>query len=308
MTVLILGGSGFLGRAVVDQLRDEDTELVTADVDVGDVDPVDSETVIECDVTKYDQLAEAIERFEPTRIVHLAYIGASSDRFPSKAARVNCVGVDNVLRAAVGYDIERVAYASSGAVYGGPGTYASDDPVDETTEPPAAFTQYPLLLYTAMKHLNEYQSRLYADRDDLSVAAVRPAFIFGPGYEAAYTQWASDLVEKPLDGEEVTIPFPPDKPIPLVYRDDAARLFVELLFADDLRHHSYNTGGYAVTPRELAETVEREIGGTVTCLPGADPAPFVSDMSHERAQREFGFELPSLPTAVRRNADAVRSR
>lgn len=305
MTTLIIGGAGFLGRAIIEQLRERDRDVVSADVDPEQAFDDEDVTTARVDVTDYEQLNGVIEDYGPDRVVHLAYIGAVSDRFPSKAARVNCVGFDNVLRAAAEHSVSRVVYASSAALYGIPGTYT--DPVDEDVATPAAYTQYPSMLYSAMKQLNEYQSRLYADTHDMEVAAVRPAFIFGPGYDEGYTKWASDLVANPLRGATVTIPFPPDQQLPLVYRDDAARLFVEVLEAPALSHHSYNTGCYAITPRELAEAVEEAVGGTVSWDESADPAPFVEDVACDRASDEFGYSLRSLNEAIDHHVESVQA-
>jgi nucleoside-diphosphate-sugar epimerase len=304
MTVMIIGGSGFLGRAITDKLLSGGYDVVCADTDVSDAPDHRAVTSVEVDVTDRDRLSDIVSENSPEAIVHLAYIGASADRYPSKAARVNCVGVDNVLSVATDHDIGRVVYASSAALYGTGATYS--EPVTEDANTPAAYTQYPSMLYSAMKQLNEYQSRLYADTRGLDVAAVRPAYIFGPGYGEGYTRWASDLVAEPLEGSSTTIPFPPDEPLPLVYKDDAVRLFLMLLETNDLRHHSYNTGCYSITPRELAAAVEKEVGGTVNCDENAPAAPFIDDMSSQRAAEEFGYSITSLDEAIQKNVESLR--
>ncbi|MEF8863573.1 MAG: NAD(P)-dependent oxidoreductase [Haloarculaceae archaeon] len=89
---------------------------------------------------------------------------SESDQSPERAVRVNCVGMDNVLRAAVAGGVDRVVYASSIATYGSPEDYSGT--IREDARPPAAYTAYPLLFYSATKQLNEYQARLYADRSE----------------------------------------------------------------------------------------------------------------------------------------------
>jgi nucleoside-diphosphate-sugar epimerase len=113
------------------------------------------------------------------------------------------------------------------------------------------------------------------------------------------------LVAKTIDGGSVEIPFPPDHPLPLVYKDDAVKLFVDVLKTDQLAHHSYNTGCYSITPRELAETVETEVGGSVYCDEDAPPAPFVDDLSCQRAADEFDYSIRSIEDAIERNVEAL---
>lgn len=307
MTTLNVGGAGFIGAALTDRLRERGEDVVSFDLAHPDGPAPEGVTRVTGDVTDYEAVADAIATHDPDRVVTFAYVlGAESDRSPDVAVRVNCVGMDNVFRAAVDAGVDRVVYASSIVAYGGPD--AHEGAVAEDAPSPAAYTEYPLLFYSATKQLNEYQARLYADRagGDTEFAAVRPGIVFGPGREGGLTQWASDIVTKPVRGEPVDLPFRPDQRLSLVYRDDVAALTAELLTADRLAHHAYNTGGHSVTAGELADAVDAEFGGTVRFDPDADPLPLVHDASHDRAAAAFGYDLTPLREAMRRHAEAVR--
>lgn len=307
MTTLNIGGSGFIGTALTDLLRQGGEQVVSFDIDHSDDADDNGITRITGDVTDYDEVAAAVATHEPDRIANFAYVlGAESDRSPDQAVRVNCVGMDNVFRAACEHDVDRVVYASSIVSYGGPKAYS--EAVEEDVESPAAYNQYPLLFYSATKQLNEYQARLYGDRDghETKFTAIRPGIVFGPGREGGLTQWASDIVTKPVHGRPVDLPFHPDQRLSLVYRDDVAALTTKLLVAEVLDHHAYNTGGHTVTARELADVVEDEFGGTVEFDRDADSLPLVHEVSHQRASDAFDYNLTPLREAMRQHADEVR--
>jgi nucleoside-diphosphate-sugar epimerase len=302
MTVLVVGAGGFIGSELTARLAARGERVIAADIAPPDIDEV---TAVECDVTNDGEIADIIDEHDPSAVVTLAYIlGAESDQSPEQAVRVNCVGMDNVFRAATEAGVDRVAYASSIGVYGHPD--AHDGPITETAESPAAYREYPLLFYSATKQLNEYQARLYADRGETEFVSVRPSIVFGPGREGGLTAWASTMVADLLDGDSTHLPFRPDQQLGLVYRDDVVDLFEAVLDADALEHHAYNTGSLAVTARELGETLTGELGGSITFDEDADPLPLVADVNHDRAAEAFDYQLTGLRNALSRQAAAIR--
>lgn len=303
MPTLIIGGGGFIGSALTGRLSGGDERVIAADLEPPET-PAQV-TAVGCDVTAFDDVLDVIEEYEPETVVTLAYIlGAESDEAPAEAVRVNCVGMDNVFRAATESGVERVVYTSSIGVYGHPDSH--DGPITERAESPAAYREYPLLFYSATKQLNEYQARLYEDRGGTEFVSVRPSIVFGPGREGGLTAWASAMVTDLLDDRAVHLPFRPDQRLGLVYRDDVVDLLEATVDADSLRHHAYNTGSIAVTARELADTLTDEFGGTVSFDVEADPLPLVADVSHDRAATELDYRLTDLREALVRHAAAVR--
>jgi len=304
MTVLNGGGGGFIGSALTERLAASGERVVALDLDPPAADG-ESVTAVEGDVTDYDDVADAIAEYDPDAVVTFAYLlGAESDENPSQAVRVNCVGMDNVFRAATAAGVDRVVYASSIGVYGHPDSHVG--PITEDAESLAAYREYPLLFYSATKQLNEYQARLYADRGDTAFVAVRPSIVFGPGREGGLTEWASAIVTNPVNDESVHLPFRPDQRLALVYRDDVVDLVAAVLDADEVAHDAYNTGDVTLTARDLADAVADEFGGTVTFDHDADPLPLVADASHERAAAEFDYAVTDLREAMARHAAAVR--
>ena len=129
MKILVTGGAGFIGShivdslleaghtvAVIDDLSSGSRENLAAGVPLHTVDIVDEKAV--------DRVF-AVER--PQAVCHqAAQMSVSrSVREPLFNAQVNCLGLINVLAAAVQYGCQRVVFASSGGVlYGTPGAGA----------------------------------------------------------------------------------------------------------------------------------------------------------------------------------------
>lgn len=304
MTILNIGGTGFIGAELTARLEDHGEDVVCFDIDPGTHRDLDA-TVVEGDVTDYDAVATAIDEHQPSRVIHLAYIlTATAEKQPNAAVAVNCCGTDNVLHAAGEAGVDRVVYASSIAAYGWPDEY--EGTIHEDVDIRAAAQQFPgMYLYGATKQFNEYQGNRYAREYDMDVIGVRPSIVFGPGRESGLSAWASGFVSDPARGAPGHIPCTPDQPLSMVYRDDVAELFAILTTASDVEWNVYNTGGHTVTTEELVELVEREIGGEVSMDPDANRLGLVADVSHDRARDEFGYELTPLATAVRDHAAHV---
>lgn len=292
--ILVLGGAGYLGTALGGRLREAGATAIRADVRP-DTD------VVECDVTDEENLEAVVTAHDPDTVVNMAYLlGSPSEANPDRALSVNCLGMQNVLDVAAAAGVDRVVYASSIAVYGLP--EAHDGAITEDAASPAAYSQYPAMLYSATKQLNEYQARLAADRHGMEVVAVRPSLVFGPGHTSGPHAVWTEFAAAPARGETVEIPHRADQRLGLVHRDDVAELFARVTLADRPAHHAYNTGGHVVTVRELIERIDRLFPGTARADPEADRAGLVADVSHDRARHAFGYELTALDEALRDTA------
>jgi UDP-glucose 4-epimerase len=307
MPTAIIGGTGFTGQKVAEDLIDRGESVVC--IDINPVSDLEAEfedvTIIKGNITEYEQLDEIFGAHKPDRVINLAYLlGAETEADPTAALKVNCVGMDNVFRTSAKHSVDRVLFASSMAVYGRPDSF--DSVVVEDDLAPAAYSEYPVMLYVATKQLNEYQAKTYNDQFDTDIVSIRPSTIFGPGRESGYTSWSSKFVSNPANGETAYIPHKPEKELTMIYRDDMARLFAKAALADELSYDAYNSGGHYVTAGELAETVEEVIGGEVVCdSDKLGEYPHVANLSNERVCEDIGFELTSLEESVRKHAEAM---
>src|SRR2546421_1404975 len=121
MSILILGGTGFIGRRLVPLLAKRGEEIVCMDINPGTANYSDlgkQVRVIRGDVSQFDDVMAAMANAKPERVINLAY-WLGSEHSPRVAFKLNILGMDNCFEAARVSGVNRGAYASSLAVSGG---------------------------------------------------------------------------------------------------------------------------------------------------------------------------------------------
>jgi UDP-glucose 4-epimerase len=305
MTVLVTGGTGFIGAFVAQDLVDHGHDIVAFDVST---DPERLETlgvaedveVVRGDVTDATDVFRACREHDVERVVHLAALltnTAADD--PRAALEVNVLGTNNVFEAARTLDIERVAWASSAAVYAPPENYDHDVTEDDLV--------YPDTLYGATKEYNEHQARAYEDFD-VSHVGLRPTVAYGPYRETGGSAFLVDLVEKPALGESFSVEYG-DQQIDWQYVRDVAQAFRLAAFADEssLSQRVYNVAGETTTIREAAEVVESVVSGADVEVLDEGELPWTQSLDTAAAERDLGYEPAyDLEAGVREYVDILR--
>ena len=298
-SVLVTGGSGFIGSHVVDRLAAAGHRPRIFDTRASEWhDPSDVETVLG-DVRRLDDVLRAARGC--TAICHLAAIAdvAQVRDQPADATELNATGTLNVLEAARQLSTGRVVYASTVWVY----SDVVADEVDEDTLlcPPAH-------LYTAGKLAGELYCRSYAALYGVESTIVRFGIPYGPRARPAAV--IPSFVARARAGEALSIAGTGDQQRAFVYVEDLAEGVVRAL-APAAAGRIYNLAGReTVTIRRLAEIVRAEVApveivhtaGRAADLRGAT-------IRSDRAQRELGWRATTrLAEGVRRYADWVAAQ
>ncbi len=246
--VLVTGGAGFLGAAVVRRLAARGDQVVVLDnFQAGtpaNLEGLGSDVrLIPGDITDLSGLLLVVKEHRIQRIVHAAAIVSviSSLAAPNHVTRVNIEGTLNVLEAMRLFDVERAVHISSEEIYG-PFRY---EPADE--EHPSA----PTAAYGITKATSEQLGRFYRTVYKTDFISVRTSWVYGPGFPRQ--RIPRTLIEAALAGRSLRLPHGGDARIDHTYLDDCVD---GILLALDHVSHPFDVYNIASGEgRTLAEMV-----------------------------------------------------
>src|SRR5579871_275056 len=284
-SILVTGGRGFVGRALVKLIQRSGYSVVSVDrVPIADAGGAGSEEA-ECDLFDTARLRNIFERQRIREIVHLAAIlPTAAERNPLRATEVNVQGSLNLLELAREFEVRRFVFGSSLSVYG---TYLADRTVSE------ADRAAPEDLYGAAKLYVEQLGGAWHESYGLEFVSLRIGRVVGPGARSVSSAWRSQIFEF-LDARqpaEIVLPYAGREKILLVHVEEVAKMLVALLQAPRPGHEIYNAACEPVTVEELKRQVEKLNPNVRVRLGGEDVRgnPRVVDWS--RFRDEFDFKM-----------------
>ena len=184
--VLVTGGTGFLGRAIIERLLEDGERpkaLARSEASAGALAELGAEPV-RGNVLDPEALAAAMHGCG--LVYHAAGANAFCVRDPSPMFEVNVRGSENVVRAAARADVKRVVYTSSAATLGEKkGTVGT-----EQSPHRGSF----LSDYERSKFDAERAVLAAADENEIEVVCVNPASVQGPGRASGSTRLLLDYL------------------------------------------------------------------------------------------------------------------
>jgi UDP-glucose 4-epimerase len=320
-TVLLTGGTGFIGAYVAADLVEHGHDVVAFDLStdperLGNLGVAGDVDVVRGDVTDPTAVVRAIRESGATRVVHLAALLTNGAREnPRAAMEVNVGGTNNVFEAARTLDdqVERVAWASSAAVYAPPENYPADGDAEDAAPGGTRWVTEdelvsPDTLYGATKEYNEHQARVYAEEYGVSHVGLRPTVAYGPYRETGGSAFLVDLIEKPALRESFAVEYG-DQVIDWQYVRDIAQAFRRAAFADesDLSRRVYNVRGECATVREAAHTVESVVPGADVDVSDEGTLPWTQTLDTTAAREDLGYDPEyDLEAGVREYVSVLR--
>jgi UDP-glucose 4-epimerase len=174
MKTLVTGGAGFIGSHVVDALLSAGHAVaVLDDLSSGSADNLPTGVPLhQVDIRDAAAVAKVFATERPDAVCHqAAQMSVSrSVREPRFDAEVNCIGLINVLDAAVASGCRRAVFASSGGVLYG----------DVTVPAPETTPANPISPYGITKWVGEKYLQFYAREHGLAAVALRYSNVYGP--------------------------------------------------------------------------------------------------------------------------------
>lgn len=300
MRVLVIGGTAFMGRALVERLlaRGDDVTILHR----GATTPFgDRVAQVRCDRNDVAAIRAALkgQRFEVVfDNVYDFQRGTPGDavRAAAEATRPG----------------RRYVFTSSIAVYAHGGDENAPLVTDDSPN-----------VYGVQKAASERALFDLHREQGAHVTTVRPAFVYGPHNPFDREAFFWDRI---LSGRPVIVPDDGDREMQWVHADDVARASLAAVDTDDADGRAYNLAGPPITQvefvRTLARVAGREVelvhvaresllaaGGSLTTPPlyfgeYLDLPPLLVDS--RRAREELGFEPRPLDDGLRETFDWYR--
>jgi nucleoside-diphosphate-sugar epimerase len=254
--VLVIGGAGYVGSALVERLLDTGMEVSVLDAmhfgeeALGRVAGHPNLTLIREDFRHIEVLTRAMNGVGS--VVHLGgLVGDPACAVdPELTVDINITATKLVGEIAKAQGVRRLVFASSCSVYG-----ACDDIVDETSRfnPQSLYGRSKVASEVVLGELNS---------KDFSVTCLRFATIYGFSGRTRFDLVVNLLCAKAIRERIITV-FGPDQWRPFVHVDDVARAIVMTLRApiDVVAGEAFNVGSDSqnYTLGELAELINRQV-------------------------------------------------
>jgi dihydroflavonol-4-reductase len=239
--VLVTGGTGVVGRPLVERLVADgrDVRALARTQAASDALLALGAKPVRGDVLDPASVQAAVRGC--ATVFHVAGMNAICRRDPQPMYRTNVEGSENVVRAAVLEDVDRVVYTSSASAIGEErGTIGSEDSPHRG--------RY-LSHYERSKHTAERRVLALAGDIGVDLVCVNPSSVQGPGRSTGSTRLLVDLVKGRL-------PFLVETTISLVDMRDCTEGHV-LAESRGIALERYVVSGATVTAREAVELLRR---------------------------------------------------
>ena len=306
MRVLVTGGAGFIGSHIVDQ-------CVAAGHEVAIVDNLWEEgggktqnlnakaTFYRADVTDEATLARVFDEVRPEIVSHQAaqHSVAISTKNPQLDARVNVLGLLNVLTNCTRSGTRKIVFASSGATYGTPAYL----PIDENTP------QRPESPYGITKLVTEHYLRYWQEANGLTYTALRYGNVFGPRQDPNGEAGVIAIFAKRfLKHDSVRIDWDGEQQKDYVYVEDVARANLLALETGDNEIFCIGTGRGA-SVNELYRILEKITGYSPEIMraPKRPGDIYLAYFDSSKAERGLGWKpRETLEEGIKKTVDYFR--
>jgi nucleoside-diphosphate-sugar epimerase len=310
MTVLVTGGTGFVGINIARRLAHDGHRVVCFSRHADDPDSVrdafvapvrERVALVSGDVRRSQDIEALWRRYAPSHVIHAAAITPSVDMERSMGGAIveaNVMGTVNMLEAAVRAGARRFVYVSSAGVYGDAGEAA---PLTE------AAPETGRGLYAVTKHAAEQLCQRYAELHGLETVSVRVGWVYGPMERPLVgsrerMSLVYECVHMALAGREVCLA-ELDALRDWIYVGDLTRAIAALLAMAPSRRRLYNVAGpRGYTHRELLDTLSRILPVSYRAADDEHP-PNVDEALTRRRRGPLSVERLLADTSYRPQID-----
>ncbi|PZP49487.1 MAG: NAD-dependent epimerase [Pseudopedobacter saltans] len=255
--ILITGALGQIGTELSAKLSDiygKDNVVATDIRDAHDNNPAGHYEVL--DVMDFEKAKNIIEKYNIRTVYHLAsLLSGTAELKPELAWKLNIDPLLFFCNQAKDKIIDRIFWPSSIAVFGReiPKTNVGQEvPLNPST------------VYGITKLAGEKWCEYYFNKYGVDIRSVRyPGLIsWKAPAGGGTTDYAVEIYYKAIEEGKYTSFISENTAMPMMYMDDAIDATLQLMHAPKESitvHSSYNLGGMSFTPKELSESIKKEM-------------------------------------------------
>jgi nucleoside-diphosphate-sugar epimerase len=300
MKIMVVGGSGYIGRHVVKGLAAQGADVVAFDISPAPANWTQSGVpFILGNMANLEEVMAAVVDHGVQRIAALGYfmtpLLAPECRDLLNAARVNILGITNLFEAARLAHLDRVVFASTVGTFGYQDGYGPE-PITENTEARA-----PKSLYGLMKLLNNGLAERYAKTFGIQIVKVHSTAVIGPGN----TAFSRQMIQQPALGKPGYANWHSSAPRNIVGVTDIAQLYTKIALAGAVKHDTYMGTGPAPTGREIADIVIKYLPDAEITFDENARVP-AWNFDNSRAVKEFHWKIQPVEDMVLEEINGTR--
>ena len=295
-SVMVTGGRGFIGRALVKLLRRRGYPVISLDRGPAPASELSGWLEVEGDVTDSARFRSLLKTQRIHSIIHLAAVlPTAAQQDPVTAMQVNLEGSMTVLQETGFFGMQRLVFGSSLSVYG---TYPADRVVCEDDE------ARPQDSYGHAKQMVERSGQAKRERGEIDFVSLRIGRVVGPGSNSVTSAWRSEIFEllRAEQSAEIFIPYRASERILVVHVDDVAEMLVALLSAPHTEHAIYNAPCESILVGDLKQFLESLNPNLTVRLGSERPAGNPQMLDFSRFQKEFAVETIPLFDRLKKTA------
>ncbi len=266
MKILVTGGSGFKGSALIPRLLRDGHRVVSVDSNwFGDnLDDHENLKKINCDIREI----EKIPFKDIDSIIHLANVAndPAVELNPTLSWEVNVLASQQIAEKAVKNGVRKIIYASSGSVYG----------IKDELKVTEDLSLLPISTYNKTKMVAERVFLSYKDK--LDVFCIRPATVCGFSPRMRLDVSVNMLTFQALKNGKITV-FGGEQTRPNIHIKDMVNVYRHFLNSKNIKSGCYNAGFENISILDIAKMVSEKIDSEIIITESNDPRSYRQDSS-----------------------------
>jgi nucleoside-diphosphate-sugar epimerase len=265
MKILITGGCGYVGNALINHLLKKNIKITNIDSQWFGCNLLKNKNLnnIKGDIRNIpDSLFKSVYA-----VIHLANIAndPAVDLSPNLSWDVNVLASKKIIEQSIKYKVKKFIYASSGSVYG----VKKEKKVTENLE------LIPISIYNKTKMISERVLISYSDK--IIVNCIRPATICGLSPRMRFDLSVNMLTLQALKYNQINV-FGGNQIRPNIHIKDMIGVY-EFFLEQNLKSGFYNAGFENLKIIDIAKIIQKKTKAKIKILKSNDPRSYRQDSS-----------------------------